>query len=313
MDEKPEYLDIINLKKYRSFRKDSIASHPNRSYEEFENLHKRQQTEFKVLREKFSDQFFYYGQQQTGNILYGLGENRLGFWLLTIENNKPSAYFLGLSFSHYYLNKTQELPMIKDGFLQLEGSLVKIVKVGGLPGYDDYSAIEDGKLFKINLQSLMKDSDHDGYNDIFEKSFGLNPESNDTDGDGINDFEDMNPMFASEKNKFTELYELLLPDYNAEIMKKLHYTFSVYKSDCDYFHQVNPEYRVLFISENAMKQPYYVRITDVTNGSLSKIQRDDKDPDLFYIYESGSSFTNDYKAKYIKGKWILKNMGGTVV
>jgi hypothetical protein len=39
----------------------------------------------------------------------------------------------------------------------------------------------------------MKDSDGDGYNDIFEKCFGLNPDNKDTDGDGINDFEDLNP------------------------------------------------------------------------------------------------------------------------
>ncbi|MFZ4928912.1 hypothetical protein [Chryseobacterium sp. Mn2064] len=313
LNEKPDYLDIVNLKKFRSFKKDSIASHPSRNYEELDKIYKKQETDFKLFREKFSDQFFFHFQQDTGNVLYALGQNRLGFWLLTIENNKHAAYFLGLSFSHYYFNKTQELPMIKDGFLQLEGSLVKIVKVPGLPGYDDYSAMEDGKLFKINLKSLMKDSDQDGYNDIFEKSFGLNPESKDTDGDGINDFDDLNPMFRSEKNKFAQLYEDLLPDFNAEMMKKLRYTFSVYKSDCDYFHQINPQYRVLFIPESTKKQPYYVRMTDVTNRSLSKIQKDDKDPDTVYIYESGSSFTNDYKAKYVKGKWILENIGGTVV
>jgi hypothetical protein len=50
------------------------------------------------------------------------------------------------------MNRIQQIPIIKDGFLQFEGSLVKIIKVAGLPGYDDYSAIEDGKLFKINLK-----------------------------------------------------------------------------------------------------------------------------------------------------------------
>lgn len=89
--------------------------------------------------------------------------------------------------------------MIENGFLQLQGSLVKIVKVPGLPGYDDYSVISDGKLFTIKLEDLTRDSDHDGYNDIFEQSFGLNPDSKDTDGDGINDFEDLSPMFTSGK------------------------------------------------------------------------------------------------------------------
>ncbi|MBO6200556.1 MAG: hypothetical protein J6N74_02920, partial [Chryseobacterium sp.] len=122
-------------------------------------------------------------------------------------DNDAKAYFLGLSFSHYYINEIQTEPMIKNGELQLQGSLVKIIKVGGLPGYDDYSAIDDGKLFRIKLSDLEKDSDKDGYNDIFEESFGLDPYSTDTDSDGIDDFNDLNPLFKSEKNKFTSLFQ----------------------------------------------------------------------------------------------------------
>ncbi|CAD0218995.1 hypothetical protein KYG33_05580 [Chryseobacterium sp. D764] len=313
LNEKPDYLEIINLKEYRSFKEDSIVSHANISSDESENIFNRQDKEFKIVRDKFSDQFLYYSQQQAGNILYALGRNSMGFWLLKIENNIPKAYFIGLSFSHYYINEMLEMPIIKDGFLQFEGSLVKIIKIAGLPGYDDYSAMEDGKLFKINLKDLMKDSDNDGYNDIFEKSFGLNPDSKDTDGDGINDFDDMNPMFTSEKNKFTQLYELLLPNYGMTNMKKLHYTFHIYKNDCDYFHQINPEIRVLFIPEEKNNQTYYTRITDVIEEDISKIQTNDRDPNVFYIYESGSSFTNDYAAEYVEGKWVLKNIGGIVI
>ncbi|WP_346985598.1 hypothetical protein [Chryseobacterium sp. POE27] len=154
-----------------------------------------------------------YKQQDYDNAKYALGKNDLGYWLLKIADHKPSAYFLGLSFSHYYFNEIQNQPLIKYGFLQIEGSLVQIIKVPGLPGYDDYSAIADGKMFKVNLKELMKDMDQDGYNDIFEKCFGLNPDDKDSDGDGINDFVDVNPMYKSEKNKFTELYEMLLPTY----------------------------------------------------------------------------------------------------
>ncbi len=85
-------------------------------------------------------------------------------------------------------------------------------------------------MFTIPLEDLTRDSDHDGYNDIFEQSFGLNPESKDTDGDGISDFDDLNPMFTSGKNKFTQLYELLLPTY-AETpgnLKTLHYIFQCF-------------------------------------------------------------------------------------
>ncbi|WP_343658648.1 hypothetical protein [Chryseobacterium sp.] len=313
LNEKPDYLKIISLKKYRSFKKDSIGSYTHARSERYVKMEKRLENDFKVFSEKFSDQFMLYSSQQTAGTMYGLGRNRLGFWLLKIEHDIPEAYFLGLSFSHYYINEVQENPIIKDGFLQLEGSLVKIIKVEGLPGYDDYSAMEDGKMFKINLKDLMKDSDHDGYNDIFERSFGLNPENKDTDGDGINDFEDMNPMFRSENNKFTQLYELLLPDYGTADMKRLHYTFQVYKTDCNYFQGINPELRVLFIPENKNRQTYYTRMTDITDQGISRIQRSDKDPDTFYIHESGSSFTNEYEAEYVKGKWMLKNIGGAVI
>lgn len=316
LENKPDYLEIINLKKYRPFKQDSLES--RQRYDSDEILEKRwkiHQEEYKIFKEKFSDQFFCAHKQQIGNSLYALGRNDLGFWLLKIENDKPSAYFLGLNFNHYYVNDIQQKPIINNGFLELEGSLVKIVKVPGLPGYDDYSAISDGKLFKISLKDLTRDSDHDGYNDIFEKSFGLNPENKDTDGDGMIDFDDLNPMFRSSKNKFTELYALLMPQYaeGESDLKKQHYTFLIFENDCDYFHGVNPDYRILFIPESDKKKTYYVKITDVTSYSISKMKKDKKDADKFYISESGSSYERDYSAEYKNGKWSLETIGGITI
>ncbi|WP_230034971.1 hypothetical protein [Chryseobacterium sp. Bi04] len=310
LDEKPDYLEIVNLTKYRDFKKDSTELHAYTNSDEEEKKWKAQEEEFKIFHEKFSMQFWYCSQQKIGNILYGLARNNLGYWLLKIENDKPSAYFMGLSFSHYYFNVVQKQPIIDGDYLQVEGSLVKIIKVPGLPGYDDYSAMEDGKLFKIKLKYLLQDSDKDGYNDIFEKSFGLNPNNADTDRDGINDFADTNPLFKSEKNKFTQLYELMLPNYGDVKLEQMYYSFAVYKNDCDYFHQINPNQRVLFVPENRRKQTAYTRITDVFQGSISKIKKDVKNPNKFYIYVSGSSFTNDYAAEYQKGKWVIRNIGG---
>lgn len=307
LNDKPDYLQIVDLKDYRSFKKDSTEFRNGLSEEKW----KARKEEYKVFKEKFPDYFSYSGKYQAGNVLYALGSNILGFWLMKIENDKPSAYFLGLSFSHYYINEVQERPIIKDGFLQFEGSLVKIIKVPGLPGYDDYSAMEDGKLFRIKLDDLMKDTDQDGYNDIFEETFALNPNDKDTDGDGISDFEDMNPLFTSEKNKFSELYTLLLPSYAGDMdFKKSHYTFEVFQSDCDYFHQINPEIRVLFIPENDKKKTYYTRITDVRRNGVSKMKKDQNNMNRVYISKSGSSYTNDYAAEYKDGKWTLEMIGG---
>ncbi|WP_027388423.1 hypothetical protein [Chryseobacterium gregarium] len=316
LEHKPGYLDITDLTEYRTFRQDSTRL--KHLYDD-DRIGKRwwdnYQAEYKVFTERFSDRFLFSHQQQAGNVIYALARNELGFWLCTIENDQSYAYFLGLSFSHYYINDLQQEPMIENGFLQLQGSLVKMVKVPGLPGYDDYSAISDGKLFTMSLENLTRDSDHDGYNDIFEQSFGLNPDSKDTDGDGISDFDDLNPMFISGKNKFTQLYELMLPAY-AETpgnLKTLHYTFTVFESDCDYFHQVSPDARVLFIPESDRKKTGYVKMTDVTRDGISKIKRSTLDENLFYISTSGSSFENEYSAEYRNGKWVLELVGGIVI
>ncbi|WP_445430332.1 hypothetical protein [Chryseobacterium indoltheticum] len=308
--EKPNYLQIVNLKKFRSFKKDSLES---KSEEIMEKKWKEYDSEFKAFNNKFSEQFTFSNQQKIGNVMYAFGRNQLGFWLCKIENEKPSAYFLGLSFSHYYINEVQEKPIVNNGFLELEGSFVKIVKVPGLPGYDDYSAIEDGKLFKIKLEDLVKDSDHDGYNDIFEKSFGLNPNNKDTDGDGMDDFNDLNPMFKSEKNKFTQLYETLLPDYGSENLSNKNYYFEIFISDCDYFHQISPKYHVLFSPEDSKSKTDYLKVTDVSSHGIGKIKRNKNNPNIFYIKEWGNSSSTDYSAEYKDGKWILEIAGGYVI
>lgn len=136
LEEKADYLTIATLKKFRSFDQDSVYTHETkwRMYDKAINPY---DIEYKPFKDKFSEQFLCFGKQELGNNQYALGRNNLGYWLLKIENNQSFAYFLGLSFSHYYINEIQTAPIIKDGFLQIEGSLVQIIKVTGLPGHDD--------------------------------------------------------------------------------------------------------------------------------------------------------------------------------
>lgn len=175
--------------------------------------------------------------------------------------------------------------------------------------------MQDGKLFKIKLVDLERDSDNDGYNDIFEKSFGLNPNNSDSDGDKINDFEDINPLFQSEKNKFTSLYEELLQEhfsFEVKNLKKMHYFFIPYQSDCEYLQKVNPKFRILILPKNS-KQTNYLKVTDVVDNGFSKIKRDKKDANKFYITEFGNSFTNEFVVEFKKGKWIITMVSRTVV
>lgn len=64
---KPDYLEIINLKKYRSFKQDSTESiHRYDSDEVQEERWKAHQKEYKVFKESFSDQFSFSNKQQVG-------------------------------------------------------------------------------------------------------------------------------------------------------------------------------------------------------------------------------------------------------
>ncbi|PZU87645.1 MAG: hypothetical protein DI529_06935 [Chryseobacterium sp.] len=316
--DKPDYLMISDLKKFRSFKTDSLEKH---SFDIFDNEKfklklEKYNTEYKDFDKVFFGQFRFAFRQKVKGVDYAFGKNGLGFWLLKIENNVGKAYFLGLSFSHYYINEIQTELIIKNEELQLQGSLVKIIKVPGLPGYDDYSAIADGKLFRIKLSDLERDTDKDGYNDIFEESFGLNPKSTDTDSDGIDDFNDLNPLFKSEKNKFTQLYEQLLPTnftFNKNNLKNMHYFINVYENDCNYFQKINPKLRTLVVAEEKSKRPYYLRVTDVVNGGFSKLRTDKQNPEKFYFYEWGRGHTNDYSVEFKNGKWKIEITGGTVV
>ena len=315
---KPEYLEISPLKNYRSFKIDSTARNDYHAKNEKEEEQKylAHKQKYNSFDKNFEGQFEYYSKQKVGNADYALAGNRLGFWLLKSENNNNSAYFLGLSFSTYYINKVQNLPLIEDNYLQFEGSLVQIIKVAGLPGYDDYSAIKDGNLFKINLKNLIKDSDHDGYNDIFENCFGLNSNKKDSDQDGINDFDDLNPLYKSEKSKFTDLYQQIVNrkiNYLEEKTKKLHYTFECFETDCEFFQKVNPVSRVLFIPKEENKQTNYLKITDVTYQGISKMKKDKKNSNKFYISDWTSSSSNEYTVEFKGGKWIIEMISSTVV
>lgn len=86
---KPEYLEIVSLAKYRDFKRQYGIPSVFRS----EEMGKAHEEEFKIFKEKFQDEFEFSSRQEVGSTTYALGSNRLGYWLLKIQDNKPSAYF----------------------------------------------------------------------------------------------------------------------------------------------------------------------------------------------------------------------------
>ena len=72
--------------------------------------------------------------------------------------------------------------------------------------------------------NLLPDSDKDGLPDSYEDIIGTNPNKKDTDGDGINDSEDINPLVAP--RRLYQLEQIMASAFRA-VMKYAHATNSI--------------------------------------------------------------------------------------
>lgn len=304
---KPGYLQITHLKNIKTFKKDSL-DHAKLDL-------KNAELKYQDFKETFNNQFSYISYYETNNTKFAIAENNLGFWLLKISGRLHSAMFMGISFSQFHINSNQELPLIRNEYLQFEGSLVQIKNVPDLPTFHSYTLLKDQILFKIKLEDLERDSDNDGYNDVFEKSFGLNPIRKDSDGDGLDDLEDMNPLFISEQSKYSKLYEEIWNGTFTNFQPhpaNTPFTFSTLETDCEYFQKINSKTRVLILPENFDKKTAYLQVTNVCHEGISKLKRNKNNPERFYFekYDSGSITT--YAAEFKNGKWLLEIIGEIV-
>lgn len=80
LEEKPEYLKIENLAKFRNFKQDSTESHTfefdeKKSKQKYEDY----QAKYKDFNDKFFEQFVYISRQNSNGVDYALGRNNLGF------------------------------------------------------------------------------------------------------------------------------------------------------------------------------------------------------------------------------------------
>ncbi|WP_294297654.1 hypothetical protein [uncultured Chryseobacterium sp.] len=258
---------------------------------------------FTAFQTYFKNRFRYIRFQKVGKSLYAVAVNQFGNWLLEIKGDKPKAYYIGFS-KNTNINHIQKDEFIKNNILFLDGSFIGIKK--GIR-FDESTAVKDFLTFEINLDDIKKDSDGDGYNDLFENLIFLNPNSRDTDGDGISDFEDLNPLHASEKNRFTELFENIIEpessgDYHAT---RDHYSFEIYESDCVFFQKIHPgSTRVLIFSGT---QAYQLKNNSNASVLGTFYGRIKKGPDeaTFYIPYFKRSSGGKIIAEYKNGKWSL--------
>lgn len=257
------------------------------------------------LIKNFGEQFYYINTEKTDGIVYGIGKNMFGYWLLEVKNNIPNAYYLGLSqFTH--LSKKQPKHFISGNKLLAYGSFVRISESWAHPFSPEFESVKDRLIFEIDLKAIKKDSDKDRFNDLFEKLVLLNPNSADTDQDGIPDFTDNNPLYRSEKSKFTDLYTVIIDrEYEQSGFSKGNYFFAGYFSDCDYFHQVNPtQIKVLIYPEkksSELQSDYRLGMFPEYIGKIRK----DKDKNRFYIDYGSGGGGGFFEATFKNGQWTL--------
>lgn len=265
------------------------------------------------LSENFGRQFNYINIQKKDHIIYGIGENQFGYRFLEVKNNIPNAYFLGLSkFTH--LNDQQPESFVSGNKISAYGSFIRIKESWGYPFGPQLEAVKDQLLFEIDLTTVRKDSDYDRFNDLFERLILLNPNSADTDHDRISDFTDINPLYTSEKSKFTDLYSQIVDNnYQNFNFSKNHYSFTGYFSDCDYFHKINPgNVKVLIYPE---KERYHIDSDYGLNRfpeNIGKIEKD-KDGKTFRINYGSGAGGGFVEAIYENGKWVLSEQSTYII
>lgn len=305
----PSYVKLYSKNNRLSYKQEQLKNFEYKEYDETIYKQKRldYENKFAIFFNTFGEQFIFKQTQTEKDKTYGIAENQFGTWLLEVSKNNSQAYFLGLS-DYTFISEKQNDQFVINNKLILNGSFIRVKEVWGLPYSPQMEAVKDFLTFEINLVDIKKDFDQDGFNDIFEKAIGLNPNNFDTDLDGISDFIDVNPLFKSEKSKFTDLYQQILDlQYRENNYSELNYSFASYISDCEFFQSINPEKSKVLIypeSERLNKRNDYHR--NIFSSSYGKIKKNEKDQNVFFINESNNGGSGFWKAEYIDGKWKIK-------
>ena len=232
---------------------------------------------------------------------YALAKNKYGLWIIEKNGSDFKSYFLGLTQNIYlpdFYGKDQKF-LHNNQFL-MKGTVVDIQRLSRVPMLPKYEVIKDGVQFVINLDEIKKDSDQDGFNDLFEKFIGLNPNSADSDNDGIADFTDSNPKYKSGTDKFTAMYETLI-DHQKAVTQ---YSFTEILTDCDYFQAINPKNIKVLMYNTTEKAPIKDDVLDhFFPGKYSKMKMYKGYPEVYFTDFSDKSGDGTLSAEFVNGKW----------
>jgi hypothetical protein len=232
---------------------------------------------------------------------YTLAKNKYGLWIVEKMKEEYKPYFLGLTQNIYLPDLySKNQTFLKDSLFVMKGSIVGIQRLSRVPMLPKYEVVDDGIEFSIALDDLKKDSDKDGFNDIFENFIGLSPLLADADDDGISDFDDANPKFKTGKDRFTAMYEALI-DHGSS---KTKYSFTEILTDCSYFQAINPKNVKVLIYNTTNEAPLKDDVLDLFFPSKYSKMRMYKNYDNVYFTDfSDETGDGTLSAEFLNGKW----------
>jgi hypothetical protein len=252
-----------------------------------------------------------------------------GYWV-AISYNKGqnwNYYYTGITENYPYVFKqNSQLPLMKnDSIMEIE--CVKVFREFTdwfHPAKGRNMLLKDSIYVSINLNEIIKDSDNDGITDVVEKRFLMNPDSNDTDGDGIPDGIDGNPRFKSRKSETGMIYQLLLEhDFNKKVNINKYcfdcnhikpYSSSNYPTSIDVMDSNNPDEQQLYSQfgqiiivdsteyQDMIRRNIYNNITYIFPD-----KEQDKNPNISYFHlRYGDTLFYYYRITKHKNIWEFK-------
>lgn len=222
--------------------------------------------EYILLYQKISDKQYY------------ICSNSEYYWLVEKYKNLKKHYFLGLQRSYCFL-KPNKKDFIKDGIIQLDIVFLSGNLMVSPSEFDDFKIVKNGVKLSIKLADLKVDTDKDGYNDIFENYYGLNRLSKDSDGDGIDDLKDKNPLYKSSNGDYQYIYEDIL---NKDFSENEIYDYDTIKSYDENLCTINPKKKIIIVNlktNTGLMAKIYLARYDKPFSEIKKI-----DNSVFHIW-----------------------------
>lgn len=248
---------------------------------------------------------------------------------------------------NYILKSNSQVPLWKDSeHIQIEADIVRMTQPMRFPGPDEeFDTVKNNALLTLDLKQILKDSDNDGFNDLEEElELFTNPFSDDTDHDGIPDYEDPNPKNKSVNNDFTKLLQAIMyGDYpvtknsdvrQSEFIVNLETFDKDFKNPAIFFHGQETkfsdpfDFSVIVTDNQSLKQitPVGQKIIFLTSEEFSRYKKNsfmnlytpnysklfpcDDVPDTYLFVTDNLWIGSTYLIKKIPQGWLIKTVSG---